>query len=110
MKLPHAKNARIPKGKRTRYLLSEVHPVGKHKAKLFLEIGFDKANATELERAILKIAQTNNVKQSRKSPYGVSYVIEGVVKTPSGSIATIRTVWTVEVNVNVPSLVTAYPV
>ena len=110
MKLPYRKKAIVPKEKLTEYLLSETHPVGNTKAKFFRGLGFGESNTDELSKSLLKIAQTNDVKEKRKFEYGTNYVIDGTIETPSGKSVTITTVWFAKITKSKPSFVTAYPV
>lgn len=110
MKLPYRKNASIPREKLTKYLLSETHPVGSSKARFFRSLGFDETNIDKLIEWLLKISQKNNVKEARNLLYGINYVINGKMETPSGKIVMITTVWFVKTGQNRPRFVTAYPV
>jgi len=53
MKLPRREKAYVNREKLTDYLLSESHPVGRTKAKLFRKMGFSKKEPEFLEKAIL---------------------------------------------------------
>ena len=110
MKLPNCKNAFISKEKLTDYLLSETHPVGSAKAKFFRKLGFNELNVNRLEKLLLRIAKTNDIKNTREFDYGTNYVIEGIITTPAGKAITIATVWFVKQENSKPSFVTAYPV
>lgn len=110
MKLPHRKNAYIPKEKLTDYILSETHADGKLKAKLFRKFGFNETNVSLLEKSLLNIAYKQEVKDIVESIHGTKYVIDGKIKTPRGKILKIRTVWILEPNKNAPRFVTTYPV
>lgn len=110
MKLPFKENAYIPKGKLTDYLLSETHPVGSSKAKFFRGLGFNETNVGKLAKSLLQIARTNDVNKIMEFFYGINYIIEGEIKTPSGKIVSIKTVWFTKTIKSRPSFVTAYPV
>lgn len=92
------------------YLLSETHPVGSTKARFFHKLGFNKTNVDELESVLLKMARTNDVKSKREFEYGVNYVIDGIINTPSRKKVAITSVWFVRTAGSRPSFVTAYPV
>lgn len=109
MKLPYRQNSYIPEDKLVSYLLSETHPVGRSKAKIFRGIGFNETNVGKLSEALLKIAQTQNVREARKLEYGTNYAIDGMLQINKGRIS-IRTVWFIELGENQPRFVTAYPV
>lgn len=110
MKLPNSKNTQIPKEKITKYILSEIHPVGRSKAKFFRELGFDEENIELLIKVFKNIAQKEDVVEVRKSIYGINYSINGTVKTPNGKIVKITTIWFIEIGNKTPRFVTAYPV
>ncbi|MGH7964231.1 MAG: DUF6883 domain-containing protein [Candidatus Binatia bacterium] len=109
MKLPNRENAYIPPPKLITYLLSEAHSVGRAKAGFWRTLGFDEMNLNVLEQALVSLARSEEVKEVVLSPYGVKYVIEGVMQTPAGSIIQVRTVWIIETNQDRPRFVTAYP-
>jgi hypothetical protein len=92
------------------YLLSEMHPVGKSKAKFFRLLGFDSNNADRLEQGLLHIAHTEMVTDTFTTQHGVKYVIDGTLDTPSNNEVRIRTVWIIEHEMTEPRFVTAYPV
>ena len=109
MKLPYAKRAIVPMRKLTEYLLSETHGKGKHKARLFAKIGYDKDNVLELKECLLRIGHTEKVKQIKKTLYGKNYLIEGKMTAPIGQLVTIKTVWFIRFGTKHPRLITAYP-
>ena len=110
MKLPKAQNAYIPSHKLNDYLLSKTHPVGRWKSKLFRGFGYDETKMDFLERQLLDIANSENVKESITSKHGTKYVVEGSLETPSGHIVKLRTIWVVDEGQDRPRFVTAYPV
>ncbi len=110
MKLPNRQKAYIPKEKLINYLFSESHPVGSSKARFFREIGFGLASIHEFTEALLKIVKKEEVREERKSIYGINYVIDGKIQNPSGKMITVTTVWFIDLDENKPRFVTAYPV
>jgi len=109
MKLPNKEKAHIPNSKIRDYLLSKTHSVGMWKASFFQSIGFDETNAKSLEKSIMAIAQTEDVKQITKSPYGTKYVVDGSIISPEGKSIGLRTFWIIEFGEEYPRFVTAYP-
>lgn len=107
--IPNCKTAYIPEPKLTEYLLSEKHAVGRAKAKYFRSLGYNETNIAQLECDILTLAKSYDFTQKFQTPFGVKYVIEGHLLTPSGVIAKIITVWIIEPPDNRPRFVTAYP-
>lgn len=109
MKLPHRQNAYIPKSKLINYLLSEAHPVGRSKAKIFRGIGFNETNVAMLSEMLLKIAQSQEVREIKNLDFGTNYVLDGILQVGESSIA-LRTIWFLERGSDKPRFVTAYPV
>jgi len=109
MKLPNCENAYVSPSKLSDYLLSQVHPVGKSKARFFRAHGFDETSMVRLQQALLKLACTYEVVDLVGSPYGVKYVVEGGLETPLGKLVSVRTVWIVEAGDQRPRFLTAYP-
>lgn len=107
--LPNKANAYVPLRKVEEYLLSETHAIGKSKAKFFRSLGFDEATADKLQQGLLDIAQTGWVKEQINTPYGVKYVIDGLLEPPCGTVVRIRTIWIIEFEDRSPRFVTAYP-
>lgn len=107
--LPNKAKATVSRRKLVDYLLSETHAVGKAKAKFFRSLGFNETTVDELERGLLTIARTGEVKERMISSYGVKYVIDGPLSSPHGVVVNIRTIWIVETGDEVPRFVTAYP-
>lgn len=109
MKLPKGDLAFIPSAKLQNYLLSVTHPVGQAKARFFREFDFDETNSSFFEKGLLLIAQTEDVVNEAVTAYGIKYVIDGELLTPSGVYVNVRTVWIVEYDQDFPRFVTAYP-
>ncbi len=110
MVLPHRESAYIPQTKLTGYLLSETHPVGRFKARLFYAVGYDAMNTHLLEQALIDIAREKEVTEIISTPYGTMYVVDGALQTPRGTDLQMRTVWIIAAGESRPQLVTAYPV
>ena len=109
MRLPNRENAYIPQSKLNDYLLSETHPVGSAKARVFSAAGFNRTNTSLLEQELIAVAHHQKIIDTISSPYGVKYLMEGTLQTPSGEPLQIRTVWIIETGQDSPRLVTAYP-
>ena len=107
--LPYREEAYIPSGKIHSYLLSQIHTVGRSKAKFFRAIGFHEKNAEMLEEELLTIARTEAVRDIKDSPYGTKYVIRGTLHSSKGISVLVETVWIIEHDEQQPRLVTAYP-
>jgi hypothetical protein len=109
MQMPHADRAFVPGAKLHDYLLSESHPDGASKARRLRGLGFDDTNADLLAEQLRTIARTNSVDQMEQRPYGMLYVVHGIVTVPVGAGTRLRTVWIVQTGGDRPRFVTAYP-
>jgi hypothetical protein len=109
MKLPEKEKAHIPLAKLTNYILSEMHPVGKSKAKLFRALGFTEINVDLLRQGLIAIAKSEEVIDVISSEHGVKYIVDGFLKTPSRSSLKLRTIWIIDKGHVHPRFVTAYP-
>jgi len=104
MKLPNIAAASVPRGKIVDYLLSLLHKDGKGKAEFFKRFGFTVELWQILGEALVKHAVENEVVKTEITPFGIRYVVEGGLDTPSGRSVKIRTVWFIETG----SMATAY--
>jgi hypothetical protein len=109
MELPNKSRAHVPLEKIVDYLLSETHAAGKSKARYFRSYGFNDENATSLMQGLLTISQNAEVESSEKSLFGMKYVLDGELESPSGVMIRVRTIWIIENDTEVPRFVTAYP-
>lgn len=76
MKLPNATNAFIDDRKLIDYSLSESHPLGKHKARVFKSaLGFSLNNFQELKDNILAGILTSEAVETEINQYGTLYVV-----------------------------------
>lgn len=108
MKLPNFEHAYVPPEKLTGYLLNLSHEEGHGKAQFFIYFGFSMAQWRELEHALILHAHTYEVNKQEMTRFGVRYVIEGALETPSGRMPEVRVVWFVPTSEHRPRLVTAY--
>ena len=109
MKLPNGINVAIPTEKVEQYLLSDIHAVGRAKARFFRGVGYGQEDPSVLKADLASIARNEQVPEVIQTRHGTKYILDGRVKTPSGSSVRIRTVWIVEPGSDRPRLVTAYP-
>src|SRR3989344_3878380 len=110
MKLPNRKNAIIEKRKLIYYLLSLTDEDGKSKAEYFRKVGFNETNLKDFEHALLTIASSNEVKTIEKSKFGIKYIVEGLMDSPTGKKFMVRIILSIDKGKNNPRLVTAYHV
>lgn len=110
MRLPHGNKTIIPKEKLLNYILSETHSTGKFKAKFFRSLGFNVTNVHLLEKALKKIAKSEEIENFSVSEYGVKYVLESNIDSPIGKIVKVRTIWIIEKDQTRPRFITIYPI
>jgi len=110
MEFSNRENAYIPLSKLKDYLLSETHLVGKSKAKFLRSFGFNEMNIDMLVQGLISIAHSGDIKEVLSSPYGVKYVIDGLLRTPAGGFIEMRTIWITDKGQVRPRFVTAYPI
>lgn len=108
-KLPNADLAIVPERKVTDYLLSDIHPDGRGKARFFAGHGFTSSDWRALADALRLHAAEHPVAVAAETAFGVRYVVVGILPTPDGRGPTVRTVWFIEHGEEIPRLVTAYP-
>lgn len=109
MKLPNLDKAVVEKKKVTDYLLALDHPEGSSKAEFFTRFGFGIADWQVLAQALLEHAQSNEVASIAPSAFGAKYRVDGPLLCPDGRSPSVRAVWIVDANSDVPRLVTAHP-
>jgi hypothetical protein len=88
MKLPSGDRAVVEDAKLLDYCLSTVHPVGKHKARLFAAaLGITAANADVLQTGLLAAARDREATLTRTSVFGHLYEIRFPCTGPAGTAA-----------------------
>jgi hypothetical protein len=109
MMLPNIDQAEVPESKIVLYLLSLEHKDGKSKAQFFREFGFEPQHWKQLIGALKRHATRCEVASTEKTEFGMKYVIDGELETPSGARPNVRVVWFVEAGEEAPRLVTDHP-
>ena len=109
MPIPDAEFAFIPPEKLTDCLLNLAHPLGGSKARWFISLGYHPNNPDRLESDFLEIVRNSSNYVDEKMRFGVKYVVSGQLQSPNGNLASLHTVWIIELDVPQPRLVTAYP-
>lgn len=108
MSLPNANRAFIDDRKLMDYCLSESHPIGKHKAKVFKSaLGFSIEHFQQLKDAILQAILESEANFTESNQYGELYVVDVEVENPPQK-ALIRTSWIVRFDENFPRLTSCY--
>ncbi len=95
MKISNLDNAEVPEAKVSDYLLSLTHPDGGGKAGFFTQFGFSSAAWEDLAQALLRHATEHEIAKTEDLPYGLRYVVEGVLRTPDArrSLSLVRGIW-----------------
>jgi hypothetical protein len=107
--LPHADHAIVDEAKIRDYLLSDTHPVGRFKARVFRSLGYTVESWIRLRDDLLHHGQTGKVQRIDMSAYGMKVVISATLKGPNDASRPFRTVWLIPNHSNQPRLVTAFP-
>jgi hypothetical protein len=108
MLLPNATNAFIDDRKLIDYCLSESHPIGKHKARVFMSaLGFSLENFQDLKASILNEILNNEATQTEINQYGALYVVDVAIENPPKE-AIVRTSWIVKTGEDFPRLTSCY--
>ncbi len=108
MKLPHADDVRIDERKVRGYLLSETHPVGRFKARVFAALGFDDSAAQAFIGELRRLAAGGDISEMVETPFGQKYAVPGDLQGPLGT-APVLTVWFLERGQERVRLVTVRP-
>lgn len=98
----------VPDAKLRDYLLAADHPEGGPKAAFFLSVHFSASDLAAFAYALRRQASFAVV-SSAESRYGVKFIADGPILSPSGSEPWIRSVWILEPGSEAPRFVTAYP-
>lgn len=108
MKLPNGDFAIVEPEKVRDYCLSEGHPRGRHKARVFLAALGLTANDWEALSEALLVAAINEEAVPRVSDiYGDRYIIDFEM-TWNGKIAEVRSCWIIRSGESVPRFVTCF--
>jgi hypothetical protein len=110
MKMPYAHQAIVPKAKIVGYLLNLANENGHSKARFFLAFGFTIEQWEVMANALLHHASLHEVTRIEpRPPFGIHYVIEGILDSPDGRNPSVRVIWIVDEGYDIPRLVSAYP-
>ena len=108
-KVPNHDRAVIDERKVRDYLLSPVHPIGRHKARFFYRLGYRREAWKRLAGDLEGILMDGSIVNVEKTIYGDKYIVKGLLKGPSGETVGVTTVWVVKKSEDSPRLITAYP-
>jgi hypothetical protein len=107
--LPHADQALVDEAKICDYMLSDTHPVGRFKARVFRSLGYTVESWWRLRDDLLHHGQSGTVQRIEMSAYGIKVVISATLKGPNGASRPFRMVWFIHDQSRQPRLVTAFP-
>ena len=107
--LPNADQALVDEAKICDYLLSDTHPVGRFKARVFRSLGYTVESWRRLRDDLLHHGQTGTVQRIEMGAYGMKIIISATLKGPNGSSRPFRTAWLIHDQSRQPRLVTAFP-
>ena len=109
MKIPNAEGAIVEIGKLRDYCLDLEHSDGKHKAhQFYIMLGITADDAEELRDILLWAVKTHDAQIGQRDNYGQRYRIDFPL-TWKGKQAIIRSGWIIEPDLDIPRLVTVYP-
>ena len=114
--MTHSSTNRLPDPERTLvqpekvkdYLLSPVHPTGRHKAAFFRSLGYTGDDWQTLQQDLQALA-TEPVTAIKRTEYGAKHEIKATITGPNGRSAAIVTIWMVRTGEHQARLITAYP-
>ncbi len=110
MHLPNKNQVLVERDKVRDYLLNPTHPDGFGKADFFTAMGFRRETWQVLADALRQVATDSPMTKSMTSIHGHKYIVDGLLQTPSGRTAMVRTIWIVDAGRETPRLVMAYPI
>src|SRR5215831_1965768 len=108
MRVPNAERAVVDIEKLRNYCLSQAHPRGRHKARVFADaLAVTAVNAEELRGIILAAALVSDATPAEKDGYGQRYVVDFSINR-TGKEAKVRTTWIVRLAEDFPRLISCY--
>ena len=108
MPIPDADQAIVSPEKVRDYLLNLDHPDGGSKAVWFHSLGYTRDEWHLLADDLLAIAHDCDTFDTETTPFGVKYIVTGMVGRPNHRLGNVLTVWILEDD-EPPRFVTAYP-
>jgi hypothetical protein len=108
MRLPNGDAAIVELSKIRDYCLSQSHPRGRHKARVFLSaLGMTAGDAEELRGALLNAAREGEAVMGASDIYGARYIIDFELRRGEKSV-NVRSSWIVLTSETVPRFVTCF--
>lgn len=108
--LKNAERAIIDERKVRDYLLNPLHARGGHKARMFgAALGYQRFDYARLIKQINEGILRHEAMLIDEVPHGQRFRVEIPMTGPAGS-ATVRTLWIIRTDEDVPRLTSAYPI
>jgi len=108
MHLPNGDRAVVEISKLRDYCLSQTHPRGRHKARVFESaLGLTHLDATRLQASLLEAARTAEVELGDRDSYGQRYVLDFPMTGPVKTVA-VRSCWIVLTGEDAPRLTSCW--
>jgi hypothetical protein len=108
VKLPNAERAIVDVVKFRDYSLSQTHPRGRHKARVFLAaLELAAADAEELRTALLESARIGDAVRCESDQFGARYTVDFEM-VRSTKRARVRGAWIIRMDDGVPRLTSCY--
>jgi hypothetical protein len=108
MKIPNAEQAIVEFEKLHDYCLSESHPRGKHKARVFASVlGITADDTVELRSAILAAVRVTEAISGENDEFGKRYIVDFSM-SHRGNEAIIRSTWIIRRGEDIPRLTSCY--
>ena len=90
------------------YVLSQSHPRGRHKSRVFLAaLDLAAADAGELRTALLESARTGDAVRGASDEFGTRYIVD-LEMVRSTKRARVRGAWIIRMDDGVPRLTSCY--
>ncbi len=90
MGLRHSEKARLDPRKISDYLLSTIHPVGRHKQGFFVAVEFSYDRPEDLVAAIRRVAREGLLRDETATRYGTKCIVDGWLVAPLDALGFAR--------------------
>lgn len=73
------------------------------------QFGYDPVHWEQLAEDLRRDHLTRDAERTRTTQYGERYEIRAPIRTPSGRLLTVRSIWQIDIGSAAPRLITLYP-